>query len=114
MYITIKFFQIKHYRSKLKNQNAASLYKDDGQTRISTLYLAHLLNRGDHPQQERLLQELLRNLMNLRIEDEVSLYFISVEERVVRRSGGRGGVSNFISIERGESPRVVKALAKVS
>lgn len=114
MYITIKFFQIKHYRSKLKNQYAASLYKDDGQTRISTLYLAHLLNRGDHPQQERLLQELLRNLMNLRIADEVSLYFISVEERVVRRSGGWGEFSNFISIERGESPRVVKALAKVS
>lgn len=28
--------------------------------------------------------------------------------------GGGGGFSNFISIERGESPRVVKALAKVS
>lgn len=51
--------------------------------------------------------------MNLRIEDEVSLYFIFVEERVVRRSGGRGGVFNFIFIERGESSRVVKVLVKV-
>lgn len=59
--------------SKLKNQYAASLYKDEGQTRILTVYLAHLLNRGDHPHQERLLQELLRNLMNLHIEDEVEV-----------------------------------------
>lgn len=52
--------------------------------------------------------------MNLRIEDEVSLYFIFVEERVVRRSGERGGgVFNFIFIERGESSRVVKVLVKV-
>ncbi|XP_061185531.1 polycystin-1-like protein 1 [Saccostrea echinata] len=82
--------------SEMKKKYDASLYKDDSQTRLLTLYLAMLLNKGDHSGQYKgdhsghrsqykgensgygsghgsLHQQILRNLWSLPVQDEVEV-----------------------------------------